>query len=323
MTEAAGNAEFLSEVAGYMDALDRETAEWGTLWSADSVHRALRAMHTLKGAAGFMGRDKVEALAHSIEELISSYAAATPARDAEVRLERIKKLATALRRELGIRRGLESDRAPDCRPEVLAGEAFVTLLRQGRRLATLHGKQVQVCLSGTKVALDARVAEVVRGPLGHVVRNAVAHAVEPPDERASRGKPYFATILVEVEQRAGELVIRVRDDGQGFDLAALRSRVVHRGLATAEQADALTTRQLAELAFLPGLSTAAEVNALAGRGVGLEAARAALEGAGGSLELSTERFEGTTVEMRIPQVARVTLSQRSALFDAPRCPPIR
>jgi chemotaxis protein histidine kinase CheA len=318
-----GDADFLAEVAGYMNALDRETAEWSTRCTSDSVHRAFRAMHTLKGVAGFMGKDSVEALAHAIEEVISTYTDAAPARPDDARLGRIRRLASALWRELGIPRGSDSDRVSDARPPQLAGAAFVTLLRQGRRLATEYGKQVQVCLSGTNVSLEARVADALRGPLAHVIRNAVAHAVEPPEERAARGKPYFATILVEVEQRAAEVVVRVRDDGQGFDLGALKRLVVRRGVSSLDEAEAMTAHELAELAFVPGLSTASELSSLAGRGVGLAAARAAVEAAGGSLELFTERFQGTTVEMKLPQAPRVAAPPKSARGGVSRCPPVR
>jgi len=86
MIDTPSDADFLAEVTGYIDALDRETAEWGRRCTADSVHRAFRAMHTLKGAAGFMGKNRVEALAHAIEEVISTYTDATPARVGDVLL---------------------------------------------------------------------------------------------------------------------------------------------------------------------------------------------------------------------------------------------
>jgi chemotaxis protein histidine kinase CheA len=259
-------------------------------------------MHSLKGAAGFVGHDVIESLAHAMEELIASCADAGGGPLQEERLGRICGMAIVLREELGLDCKVKDFRTA-ARPRAMAGDAFVTLLRQGRRMAAEYGKHVQVCLSGTDVGLEPHVAEALRGPLGHIIRNAVAHAVEPPEVRAARGKPYFATILVEVEQRSTDIHVRIRDDGKGFDLDALENLAVGRGLATEAQTCSMNAAELAELAFLPGVSTANEISSLSGRGVGLEAARAAIEAAGGTLELSTEKFRGTTVSIRVPQSA--------------------
>jgi two-component system chemotaxis sensor kinase CheA len=122
--------------------------------------------------------------------------------------------------------------------------------------------------------------------------------VEPPEVRARSGKPYFVTILIEVEEHPDELVVKVQDDGPGLDLEALKTSAERRGLCADE---ASTPMDAKDLAFLPGISTARRVDSLAGRGVGLEAARAAVELSGGSLELSTELGRCTTVLFRIPR----------------------
>jgi len=303
LTEATEDAEFVAEAAGYVDALDREVADWADHCTGASVQRAFRAMHTLKGAAGFIGEDHVEMLAHAVEEVISTCIEGALQSVDGPTLRRIRTLTKALRRELGLHVVTGSE-IPESRPRELAGEAFVSLLRQARRLAGEHGKHVQVCLSGTKVRVPIHLVECLRGPLSHVLRNAVAHAVEPPRVRASFGKPYFATLLIEVEEGPHELFIRIRDDGCGFDLGALKERVVKRGLATEQATVGMTTTELIELAFLPGVSTAHEVSALAGRGMGLEAARAAIEAIGGTLVLTTERHVGTTVVIRVPRTER-------------------
>jgi chemotaxis protein histidine kinase CheA len=302
MAETVYDPEFETEALGCLDTLEREVRDWSTHCSAESLKRVFRSMHSLKGAAGFAGHDGIESMAHAMEELIATCADANGGPLEEERLGRLCGMALVLRRELG-----ESGRAKDvrtaARQRALAGDAFVTLLRQGRRMAAEYGKQVQVCLSGTNVGLEPHVVESLRGPLGHLIRNAVAHAVEPPDVRAARGKPYFATILVEVEQRATELHVRIHDDGQGFDLGALERRVLRRGLAAEAATRSMNAAELAQLAFLPGVSTASEISSLSGRGVGLEAARAVIEAAGGTLELSTEALKGTTVSIRMPQRA--------------------
>lgn len=303
MADTVYDPDFVAEALSYLDTLARETRDWGTRCSAESVQRVLRGMHSLKGAAGFVGHDGIEALAHAIEELIANCLDANGGPLEEERLGQICGMALVLRQELELNPRAKEARTA-AQSSALAGDAFVTLLRQGRRMAAEHGKQVQVCLSGTNVALDQHVAESLRGPLGHIIRNAVAHAVEPPHVRAARGKPYFATIQVEVEERSTEIHVRIRDDGQGFDLGALERRVIRRGLATEAQTRSMTRAELAQLAFLPGVSTASEVSSLSGRGVGLEAARAAIEAAGGTLELATEEFKGTTISIRMPQDAR-------------------
>lgn len=298
MTRPERDGVFVTEARGYVDAVERESSTWQLGCTAASVERALRAAHTLKGAAGFMGEDAVEALAHTVEEIIAGIESSDPTIDRST-LAQIRMLVTALRRRL--------DHGPSCaatqesEPRELAGRAFVKLLRQGRRLAAEHGKHVQVCLSGIDVPLPPRTVETLRGALGHLIRNAVAHAVEPPDVRARQGKPYFATILVEVEDRPMEFSVSVRDDGCGFDLARVKERVIDAGFATAEIIADLDAQELVELSFLPGVSTAPEVSSLAGRGIGLPAARASVEATGGGIELTTERGRGTTVVLRLPK----------------------
>jgi chemotaxis protein histidine kinase CheA len=297
MTRPERDGVFVTEARAYVDAVDRESSDWHLRCTVASLERALRAAHTLKGAAGFMGEDHVEALAHTVEEVIARLGGAAPTIDGST-LAQIRMLVAALRRRLGASSAGETFESG---PRELAGSAFLPLLRQGRRLAAEHGKHVQVCLTGVNVPLPERAVETLRGALGHLIRNAVAHAVEPPDTRAQQGKPYFATILVVVDDRPAEFSVSVHDDGSGFDLATVKERVVRSGLATPEAVAALTAEELIELSFLPGVSTAPEVSALSGRGIGLPAARASIEAAGGRIELTTERGRGTTVVLRLPK----------------------
>ena len=288
--------DFVAEALGYLSALETEASGWAVRCTPASIQTAFRNVHTLKGAAGFVGEDELESLAHAIEEVIAGIGESAQEFADRRALVRLGGLVASVRHELS---GLGN--GPDSGSRELAGDAFVTLLQQGRRLAAAHGRHVQVCLSGADVRLPSHVVETLRGPLAHLIRNSVAHGVEPPQVRASHGKPYFATLEVEFEDEPAEFRVTVRDDGGGFDLDALRSRIVARCIATPAAAREMNTAELVRAAFLPGVSTAPEVSSLAGRGMGLEAARASIEAAGGVLELATEQHRGTVLTIHLPK----------------------
>ena len=300
MTEIHGS-DFTVEAMSYVDLLEGELAHWAVAETADaSVRRAIRAAHSLKGVASFVGADAIELRAHALEDLLLRFADTESDAAAPELLGRIRSGTAELRRALG-EPGSLSSRAPDAGWQeewLTAGQALIGLLQQGRRLAREYGKHVQVCLSGVQVLVEPAVVDAIRAPLGHVLRNAVAHAVEPPEVRARSGKPYFTTILIEVEEQLDELVVKVQDDGPGLDLAALQHSAARQGLRADESSTPIDAK---DLAFLPGITTARSVDSLAGRGVGLEAARAAVELSGGTLELSTELGRYTTIIFRIPR----------------------
>ncbi len=161
-----------------------------------------------------------------------------------------------------------------------------------RALARDSGKEVRVSLFGEDVELDKQVLDAVADALTHLVTNAVDHGVEPAAERAAAGKPPAATIGIRVQSAGGRVSIAVSDDGRGVDIAAVREAADRQGLPA--EADPLG------LLFAPALSTATSVSRVSGRGMGLDAVRAAVESIGGTVAVSTEAGLGTTFTVTVP-----------------------
>src|SRR5262249_19851927 len=146
----------------------------------------------------------------------------------------------------------------------------------------------------------------------HLLRNAVDHGIEPPEVRKARGKPEVGLVRLEVVHRAGTLAITVSDDGGGVDLERLATKVVERGLTTAEGARTLGEAELLEFLFLPGFWTAGAVTEFSGRGVGLDVVQDTVRRVGGSARVRTRPGQGTTFHLQLPLTLSVV---RAALVD--------
>ena len=174
-----------------------------------------------------------------------------------------------------------------------------------RGLAESLGKEVRVTFDVGDARVRAEVAESVEVVLLHALRNAVDHGIERPEVRRAAGKAPVASIVVSARHRGAEIEIAVEDDGAGVNLEAVRERAVDLGLSTPERAARARDDDLTELLFRPGMSTRTEVTDVSGRGIGLDAARAAIQRVGGRLGLSTRRGQGTTLRIRVPQASHV------------------
>jgi two-component system chemotaxis sensor kinase CheA len=182
---------------------------------------------------------------------------------------------------------------------VPASAVFVPLERVTRDAALAGAKDV--CFEGRAgdVRLDADVLARVQPALIQLVRNAVAHGIEPREERVAAGKPPAGSVVLEVARRGGRIVFRCRDDGRGLDLDAVRRSAVRRGLAPHE-AQRLGVEDLVQLLLHGGLSTSCSVTEAAGRGVGLDLVREATQGLGGDVVVRTATHAGTTFELGVP-----------------------
>jgi two-component system sensor histidine kinase and response regulator WspE len=172
--------------------------------------------------------------------------------------------------------------------------------RRVRDLGRELGKQVRLEILGGGTPVDRDILEHLDAPLGHLLRNAMDHGIEPPAERAAAGKPPESTIRLEARHHAGMLQIIVADDGRGIDLDKLRAAILARGLASAETVAQLSEAELLEFLFLPGFTMKASVTQLSGRGVGLDAVQAAAKQVRGVVRVATEAGQGARFQFELP-----------------------
>ena len=169
------------------------------------------------------------------------------------------------------------------------------------------GKEAGLEVRGGEVEVDRAVLEQLRAPLTHLLRNALDHGLEAPEARARAGKPRRGSVVVAAAQREGVLLVEVADDGAGIDPARVRARALERGLLSAEEAERADDREVLDLVFRSGFSTAARVTGLSGRGVGLDVVREHVERLHGTLTLDTEVGRGTSFRLELPLTVATTL----------------
>ncbi|HEX6413426.1 MAG TPA: response regulator, partial [Burkholderiales bacterium] len=178
------------------------------------------------------------------------------------------------------------------------------LYRLVRQTARDVGKKAELEVTGVEVELDRGVLERIAAPLEHMLRNALVHGVEAPEARMAAGKPESGRIAIALRQEANEIALVLSDDGAGFDLEALRHKGADLGLLPADHEP--TEAELAQLVFATGVSTAATVTEVAGRGVGMDVVRSEITAIGGRIDLSTTRGVGTTFTMYLPLTLAVS-----------------
>ena len=169
-----------------------------------------------------------------------------------------------------------------------------------RDIAARLSKDVQLVIEGKETELDRSVLEQVGDPLGHLVRNALDHGVEPSDERLRLGKPVPATVHLTARHADGRILITVEDDGRGMDPATLRRAVVEKGLMSSEVAEAMSDADALRVVFMPGFSTAKVVTEVSGRGVGMDVVRNNIEHLGGWVDITSTPGSGTRVSLSLP-----------------------
>jgi two-component system chemotaxis sensor kinase CheA len=177
-----------------------------------------------------------------------------------------------------------------------------------RTLAQEQGKNVRLTLEGRDVRVDKSMVELLVDPLMHMVRNAVDHGIEPPDERARAGKPLQASVTLGAVQRGGEVQVQVSDDGRGLNEAAILEKAVARGLTNAADAARLKPHEIHRFIFAPGFSTAARVTETSGRGVGMDVVLNTVQQLGGDIDVETKAGGGATFTLRLPLSAAMQAS---------------
>lgn len=172
--------------------------------------------------------------------------------------------------------------------------------RMVRDLALALGKRVKLDREGSETELDKTILEAIKDPLTHLVRNAVDHGIESPEARIARSKPAEGHLLLRAFHEGGQVSIELTDDGAGIDLERVKRKALDSGLVTSDRLARLSDREVVNLIFLPGLTTAEHVTNLSGRGVGMDVVQTNIEKIGGTVDVQSRPGAGTTVKIKIP-----------------------
>lgn len=172
--------------------------------------------------------------------------------------------------------------------------------RMIRDLQKKLGKKMELYITGEETELDRTVVDEIGDPLMHLLRNAADHGLESAEVRKERGKPETGSIFLDAYQDGNNVVIEVRDDGNGIDAEAVKSKAIERGTITPEQAEQMTEKEIIQLLFLPSFSTAKVVTDVSGRGVGLDVVKSKIESLSGEVEVRSKLGEGSTWIIRLP-----------------------
>ena len=259
-------------------ALRRQEADI-SLKSASATVRLDVVMHTIGEL--LIEKNQIEALARSLDGRQRN-ALATVARNLDRKLNDLQKTAIELRM-------------------VPVGQIYTKISRNVRKLARELDKDIELVLRGEETELDKMLVEEISDPLMHIIRNALDHGIESPEQRKAAGKDPKGRITVVAYQQGNSVVIDVSDDGRGIDPDVIRDVAIKRGLTAADPFDLL---------FAPGFSTAAEVSEISGRGVGLDVVKKNIQELKGSIEVISTIGEGTTFRIMLP----ITLAIIQALI---------
>ncbi|MEK6725874.1 MAG: chemotaxis protein CheA [Deltaproteobacteria bacterium] len=177
-----------------------------------------------------------------------------------------------------------------------------------RDLARKEGKEVTLNMEGQDIELDRSIIEGLGNPLIHIIRNAVDHGIELPDDRRAAGKPLPAKILIKASREKDQVFIEISDDGKGMDPERLKEAAINKGLITPEQAAGMSKKEALLLTCIPGFSTAKVVSDISGRGVGMDAVKSAIEPIGGSIDIDSRPGAGTRITLKLPLTVAIIQS---------------
>lgn len=192
------------------------------------------------------------------------------------------------------------------------GNAWGKLPRIIRDISIELGKKIDLQMNGQETELDRQVLDLIKDPLTHMVRNSADHGIEKPQERAAAGKPETGTIILNAYHEGGHIIMEIKDDGKGLNTKRIGEKAIENRLATEDELNGMTDKQINQFIFAAGFSTAAAVTAVSGRGVGMDVVRTNIEKIGGTIDLESTEGKGTTVSIKIP----LTLAIVSALIVA-------
>lgn len=183
---------------------------------------------------------------------------------------------------------------------VQVGFLFNKFHRVVRDAATLEQKNVVLKLIGSDTEIDRNVLQVISDSLIHLIRNCIGHGIESPEERKNVGKDPEGTVWLGARIESDAVIIDIRDDGRGLNYDRIKAKAISKGLIKPEDADKLTEDELSQIIFEPGFSTMDQVNAISGRGVGMDVVKKTLDSIGGSIKVLSEPGQGTTIQLTLP-----------------------
>jgi len=194
--------------------------------------------------------------------------------------------------------------------------------RMMRDLAQRAGKEIHFVMKGEETELDRSVIEEIGDPLMHLLRNAVDHGIETPEERIAAGKPRAGTVTLEAFHEENHIIISVRDDGRGVDPEKVRASAVRKGLLSEEAARRMPDAEAINLIWMPGFSTAERVSDISGRGVGLDVVQKNIEKINGSVEIRSTRGQGTEFRVKLPLTLAIIRALQVELLGTIYCIPL-
>ncbi len=179
-------------------------------------------------------------------------------------------------------------------------KVFNKIPRLVRDLCRETGKEIDLIMEGEETELDKTIIEELSDPLVHIIRNAADHGIEPPKDRAAAGKPAKGVVRVAAEHEGNHIVITIQDDGRGMDPDKLKAKALEKGMITEAEAGEMSTRELLNLIFAPGFSTAAKVTNISGRGVGMDVVRTNITKLKGTVEVESAPGVGSKFVIKLP-----------------------
>ena len=236
--------------------------------------------------------EKIDALMNLVSEIVIAQSMLSSAQSADTD-ERTRAAITQMERH--VRELHERVMAIRLLPVSYLFNRFPRMVRD---TAAKLGKRVNLEVEGEETELDRTLLEALSDPLTHLIRNAIDHGIEPPDERRQMGKPETGTIRLSAYQSEGRIYIEVRDDGRGINAERVRQKAIQLGWIT--ENDHVSEEALYEFLFQPGFSTAQQVSDLSGRGVGMDVVKRNVESLGGSISVQSKQGEGTRFLLRVP-----------------------
>ncbi len=180
--------------------------------------------------------------------------------------------------------------------------------RMVRDLCKSLGKEAELFIEGSETELDRTLIDEIGDPMIHLLRNAIDHGIEPPQERIAKGKPRRGSITIAAYQEGNSVVIEVMDDGKGIDPKVVKKKAIEKGLITKEEADLMPDEDALALVCLPGFSTSDKVTDLSGRGVGMDVVKSKVESLGGQFYITSKVDEGTKVILKLPLTLAIVLA---------------